>query len=113
MPNRNGTGPRGFGPETGRGMGPCCGERAYRTGRGYGQGPGYRRGFSRGRGFGWGPGTGMGWAAVGYGQYGAAPMRAALESRRDFLRTELARTDALLAEEGPNTNPQGAGKDTE
>jgi len=36
MPNRNGTGPRGAGPITGKGMGPCgCGMR-----RGYGRGVG-------------------------------------------------------------------------
>lgn len=43
MPGFNGTGPRGQGPMTGRGLGNC--------------GPGYRRfgrGFGRGLGFGWG-----------------------------------------------------------
>jgi len=41
MPNRDGTGPEGQGPLTGRGLGPC--------------GLGLRRGFGRGfaRGFGW------------------------------------------------------------
>jgi len=39
MPGRDGTGPSGQGPLTGRGLGPC------------GRGLGFRRGF--GRGFGW------------------------------------------------------------
>ena len=43
MPGFNGTGPRGMGPMTGRGMGPC--------GRGFGRGMGYGMGY--GRGFGW------------------------------------------------------------
>ena len=47
----------------------------------------------------------MGWASVGYGGDGSAAMRAALEARRDFLRAELARTEAMLSEEpaGPRT----------
>lgn len=39
MPNRNGTGPRGMGPVSGRGMGRCGG----------GQGAGYGRGQGLGR----------------------------------------------------------------
>lgn len=39
MPNRNGTGPRGMGPMSGRGMGRCGG----------GQGAGYGRGQGLGR----------------------------------------------------------------
>ena len=51
MPGRNMTGPRGEGPLTGRGMGPCGGGAAYgapmqRAGRGFfGCGRGYGRGF--------------------------------------------------------------------
>nr|WP_319474141.1 DUF5320 domain-containing protein [uncultured Sphaerochaeta sp.] len=44
MPKRNGTGPMGYGPMTGRGMGYC------RGGVGYGMG----RGAGFGRGLGWG-----------------------------------------------------------
>jgi len=40
MPNRNGTGPAGTGPMSGRGMGRCGGGR----GAGNGRGPGGRRG---------------------------------------------------------------------
>jgi hypothetical protein len=43
MPRFNGTGPLGYGPVTGRGLGPC------------GAGMGWRKGLGRGygRGFGW------------------------------------------------------------
>jgi hypothetical protein len=42
MPGFDRTGPRGLGPRTGRGMGPC--------GDGYGYGGGYGGGFGRGFG---------------------------------------------------------------
>jgi len=42
MPRFNGTGPMGYGPGTGWGMGPCGGGQAYG-----------RRGVGRGRGLGW------------------------------------------------------------
>ena len=41
MPRYNGTGPLGYGPGTGWGLGPC------------GDGMAWRRGGGRGRGFGW------------------------------------------------------------
>ncbi len=44
MPYRDGTGPQGQGPMTGRGFGPC----------GDGRGMGRRMGFGRGLGRGWG-----------------------------------------------------------
>ncbi|MEA2057026.1 MAG: DUF5320 family protein [Patescibacteria group bacterium] len=47
MPLRDGTGPQGQGPGTGRGMGPCVQGRGFR-GRGFG------RGFGRGQGIGFG-----------------------------------------------------------
>lgn len=48
MPNRNGTGPEGKGPKTGRGLGPCGGDdnqtpRGAGRGRGLGRGLGLRR----------------------------------------------------------------------
>ena len=43
MPQRDGTGPMGQGPLTGRGFGPCEGTRPFGRGRGFG------RGFGRGR----------------------------------------------------------------
>lgn len=107
MPNFNGMGPNGAGPMTGRGMGPCS-EAAgisprYGRGRGFGPGMGYGMGVGRGSGRGWG----RGWAAIGYGPGGeataSANMRGALEERKAFLRAELARTEALLAD-----SPEGA-----
>ena len=59
MPMRNGTGPQGMGPMTGRGMGPCNPNGA-NIGYGYGMGRGM--GFSRGMGcrrMGFGYGMGM------------------------------------------------------
>lgn len=41
MPARNGTGPMGQGPMTGRGLGPCRRSAGYGLGRGYGRGMGY------------------------------------------------------------------------
>ncbi len=45
MPNRDGTGPEGKGPKTGRGMGNCSGDKKESTrgvGRGMGRGVGRR-----------------------------------------------------------------------
>ena len=57
MPMRDGTGPRGMGPMTGRGFGPCnpagsAGWFGFSRGRGCGRGWGFGRGFCRGWGFG-------------------------------------------------------------
>ena len=41
MPRQDKTGPLGYGPRTGRGLGPCGG------GTGYGMGRGFGRGFGR------------------------------------------------------------------
>lgn len=49
MPFRDGTGPQGQGPMTGRGFGPCGDGRAF--GRRFGFGRGGGRGFRRGWGF--------------------------------------------------------------
>lgn len=45
MPNKNGTGPEGKGPKTGRGLGPCGdgNPRGGVRGRGLGRGMGFRR----------------------------------------------------------------------
>jgi hypothetical protein len=47
MPARNGTGPMGQGPMTGRGMGPCNGRNTF-YGRGFRRGLGVRNGYGRG-----------------------------------------------------------------
>ena len=80
MPYRDRTGPMGYGPMSGRGMGPCRRE------------VGYSRGFGRGRRFGIGMGMGMGWGL------GAQPYT--LADRKRVLQEELKRIDELLEQEG-------------
>lgn len=48
MPGFDRTGPRGEGPMTGRGLGPCGRGRGFRRGfgRGFGRGRGFRRGYA-------------------------------------------------------------------
>lgn len=43
MPRKNGTGPLGYGPASGLGMGPCGGGLAYGRRGGHGRGLGFRR----------------------------------------------------------------------
>ncbi|HPX29397.1 MAG TPA: DUF5320 domain-containing protein [Sphaerochaeta sp.] len=74
MPYKDGTGPMGYGPMTGRGMGPCRRE----------------FGFGRGRRYGMGMGMGMGWNA----------QPCTLADRKRFLQEELKRIDELLEQEG-------------
>lgn len=66
MPARDGTGPQGYGPLTGRGMGNCVGNWNHTV---------PRRGFGFGRGRGYGAGYGLGYGrrynyppAYAYGQ---------------------------------------------
>lgn len=70
MPNRDGTGPQGLGPCTGRGLGPCGCE--------------MRRGF--GRGFGLGRGLGFQrFARFGYTE----PVTFTKEEEKKILEAEL------------------------
>jgi hypothetical protein len=64
MPRGDRTGPAGWGPQTGRGLGYCAG---YDT-PGYTRGPGFGRGLGLGWGPGWGRGRGRGryWRGIGY-----------------------------------------------
>jgi Family of unknown function (DUF5320) len=66
MPGFDGSGPRGAGPMSGRGMGNCTGynDAPQQLGFGYGRGFGGGRGFGRGGAQGWGGGYRRG--AVGY-----------------------------------------------
>ena len=74
MPRGDRTGPMGYGPMTGRGMGYCAG---YPTpgymnsgpGFGYGRGMGFARGFGRGMG----RGLGMGWGRSRFADYPVQP----------------------------------------
>jgi len=78
MPRRDGTGPLGSGPATGRGMGPCVnpngapGYGNFGCGRNLGRGCG--RGFRR-------PFDGTGYAPIND--------KAVLEQERNFLKAEL------------------------
>ena len=65
MPSGDRTGPEGWGPRTGRGLGYCSGYDSpgftrgyYGRGMGRGYGRGYGRGLGRGMGRGWGRGPG-------------------------------------------------------
>lgn len=75
MPRRNGTGPTGNGPMTGRGMGYC------RGGVGYGMG--------RGAGF----GRGLGW-----GMYATPVAPISLAERKRILEDELKQLEAQMKE---------------
>lgn len=89
MPGRDGSGPMGMGPMTGRGLGLCSGVDAPYYG------PGFRRGC--GRGLGWGAGMGRGRGrgfgrGFGYGAYGfnAGPVtKEALQVHKEQLQSEL------------------------
>jgi hypothetical protein len=92
MPRRDGTGPRGMGPMTGRGAGFCVGYANTLPGRGLGMG------FGRGAGRGWRNmffATGQpGWMRFGAN---AAPVgdpdpemeKQALKNQADYLQNEL------------------------
>ena len=79
MPGFNQTGPAGYGPGTGRGMGPC--------GRGMAVGRGFGRGFGRGLGF----GSGF------YGNY-IEPEPLSKDAQKQLLEAELKRIEAEKAE---------------
>ncbi|NLB51099.1 MAG: DUF5320 domain-containing protein [Clostridiaceae bacterium] len=85
MPRRDGTGPMGYGPMTGWGMGPCR-----EDGYGYGYGRrGRRMGYGR-RGYGFGRGYGRGFGPVYDGMpYDDRPEREILEEEREALQQRL------------------------
>ncbi len=74
MPRRDGTGPAGFGPMTGRGMGACTNYPAI----GYGMGRRAGRGCGRGN-----------------GPYAAGASPISLAERKNLLQEELKRIEAL------------------
>ncbi|WP_300525131.1 DUF5320 domain-containing protein [Aminiphilus sp.] len=85
MPGRNGTGPRGMGPATGRGFGPCRG--------------GARRGFCRGGAFqargGWSGGMPLSqWVPSSEAE------RNALEQEADYLEQRLNQVRSRMASYG-------------
>ena len=76
MPGRDGTGPLGLGPLTGRGLGPC------------GRGLGFRRFFGRGRGL----GLGLGFGRV----FGVRTLTK--EEEKEILKDELKILEEEIAE---------------
>lgn len=124
MPFLDGTGPRGMGPMTGRGMGYCAGRvspgfppartawfgRGRGRGFGRGMGRGWGMGFGRGFGRGWGPGwgRGMGWRAGWWDApphwgglaYAAEPYGPPMsrEEEVDFLKDEANAVKSQLEE---------------
>ncbi len=86
MPGRNGTGPQGMGPVTGKGLGMCDRPNAamrieYRCGMGFGQKRGYRRGFGSGISLQDSNGISRKERLIAY--------KASLESRMSFIDNEL------------------------
>ena len=81
MPGRDGTGPYGEGPLTGRGLGPCGRGLAFRggLGRGFGRGFGFRR-------------------VPAYPAYGYEPVEITKEQKIKVLETERAEIEAELKE---------------
>jgi len=88
MPSEDMTGPRGAGPLTGRGLGPC------------GTGLGFRRGFRRygmgfGRGFGRGGGVGF---RAGFYPQGIQPQVITEAEEKKFLQEDLEALKREMAE---------------
>lgn len=100
MPRCDGTGPRGAGPLTGRGAGPCA---EGKTGRAFGYGAGLglglvglglacRRGFGRGRG----PGRGFGRALPFGGALSEEETKELLKQEKAALENRLKALDDEL-----------------
>ena len=123
MPRGDRTGPMGYGPMTGRGMGYCAGyEGPGYAGPGYagpgfgyhrfggGRGPGFGRGFGHGFGRGWGRGWqrqprawgAPPWPAWDWGPEAAQPTREQevdyLQSEAEVLKEQLDAIQARIAD---------------
>ena len=93
MAYRDGTGPEGLGPLTGRGLGNCTEEGGYASTAGYyGSGLGRRgggRGMGRGMGRGFRPGAGRAYSAP-------VDRQASLEDEKEVLKRRLAEIENLI-----------------
>jgi len=107
MPRRDGTGPAGMGPMTGRGAGYCASysvpgfaNPAFRRGLGFGSSRGLGLGFRGGRGGGWGRDWGIPYAGYGYTAPFAGPNVAALtrEQAIDALQGQAKYFEDALAD---------------
>lgn len=116
MPWRDGTGPQGLGPLSGKGFGLCADTGASVSGRAFGPrnagGYGMGRGMRRGYGAGYGAGYGFGCRGRGFGRGGWLPQgawtvppdtRQTLEERAAALEAELGEVRRRLA--GMNDAP--------
>ncbi|RKX69651.1 hypothetical protein DRP43_04155 [candidate division TA06 bacterium] len=115
MPYGDRTGPEGFGPRTGRGMGYCSGYNqpgyasgGYGRGRGFGRGGGFGRGFGRwfgrsvGRWFG-AREPGFNYPSYDYPEQSRNPVTAEdektyLENEMNMLKKEMDAIDKRLKE---------------
>lgn len=94
MAYRDGTGPEGLGPLTGRGLGNCTSKEGISTPSGYYYGYGLgRRGGGRGMARGMGRGC-----RPGYGRryYPPADKKAALNDEKEMLKRRLAEIEELI-----------------
>ena len=84
MPYRDGTGPMGEGPMTGRKQGNCADDNVRNFG-----GRGFGRGFGRGRGFGFGFGQGRGFGWRWSDENRNPDEESSLKTGIDFLKNQL------------------------
>jgi len=84
MPNLDKTGPRGQGPLTGRGLGPC--------------GSGLRKGAGRGYGMGFGRGMSRGFNFCGCHVYGFYPQVISEKEEKEMLKEEAKMLEEELKE---------------
>ncbi|SHJ01404.1 hypothetical protein SAMN02745751_01546 [Dethiosulfatibacter aminovorans DSM 17477] len=94
MPYRDGTGPEGLGPSTGRGLGNCTSKEGISTPSGYYGGYGLgRRGCGRGLGRGMGRGYRPG---IGRRYYQPVDRQAILKEEKEMLKRRLAEIEDLM-----------------
>ncbi len=86
MPRRDGTGPKGAGPLTGRGLGLCSDAKATDS---FPANLGLRCRIGRGRGMGRGLGRGL-------GLFAQKPQKELLQQRRELLQNRLNELDEEL-----------------